>query len=146
MKAFFALMFLNAAVFQAAAGEIDQAFVNPSFGGNPNNGAVLLNEANAINKFNAPSTSTGSSSGSAATANPGGDQFSTEVNSLLISELANKLVNRALGLSSTDLPANSTLNTGVNTITIQATGTGTEVPIVNNATGARSVINIPTYY
>lgn len=36
--------------------------VNPSFGGNPNNGIVLLNSANATNKHKDPAIATGAAS------------------------------------------------------------------------------------
>ncbi len=128
----------------ACAGEIVQSFVNPSFGGNPNNGPVLLSEANAINKFKAPSnvvSSTSSSSSSSTAAS----QFATTVDNLVQSAIANRLVTQALGpTSSTPLPTNS-IDTGVNTITINSIAAGTQVTIVNDLTGSRSIITVPTY-
>ena len=50
-----------------------------------------------------------------------------------------------LGTSnSTPLPAN-TIDTGVNTITITSIATGTQVTIVNDLTGARSIVTVPIY-
>ena len=153
------LLAISTFTLTANAGEIVQAFINQSFGGNPNNGPVLMNEANAINKYKAPvvTSSNNSSSSSSSSANgssgngsssTGGSsvsQFSATVDNLVQSAIANRLVTQALGTSnSTPLPAN-TIDTGVNTITITSIATGTQVTIVNDLTGARSIVTVPIY-
>jgi len=50
-----AALCLFAGVTNTFATELVYVPVNPSFGGNPNNGIVLLNSANAINKHKDPS-------------------------------------------------------------------------------------------
>jgi curli production assembly/transport component CsgF len=47
--------------FNSIATELVYVPVNPSFGGNPNNGIVLLNSANAINKHKDPAASSAGS-------------------------------------------------------------------------------------
>ena len=130
------------------AGELVQGFINPDFGGNPNYGGVLLSEASAQNGFTAPKTTstTASTSASSAASTPtSGQLFAQQLNQLVLSALANKLVSQAFGVGSTTLPSNSTINTGVNTVTIQAVGNGTQVTIMDNATGGQTVLNIPNY-
>ena len=85
--------------YLANAGEIVQGFITPSFGGNPNNGPVLLNEANAINKYKAPSntTSSSSSSSSSSDGSTSVSQFATTVDNLVQSAIASRLVTQALG-------------------------------------------------
>ncbi|KQQ87023.1 curli assembly protein CsgF [Massilia sp. Leaf139] len=54
LKAAVAALCLSAFGAGAGATELVYVPVNPSFGGNPNNGIVLLNAANAINKHKDP--------------------------------------------------------------------------------------------
>ena len=140
------LLGISTLSFNAFGGEIVQGFITPSFGGNPNNGAVLLNEANAINKYKAPSNTSSSSSNSSSSGNGAtASQFATTVDNLVQSAIANRLVTQALGpTSNTPLPTNS-IDTGVNTITITSIASGTQVSIVNNLTGAKSIITVPLY-
>ncbi len=132
----------------ANAGEIVQGFVNPSFGGNPNNGPVLLNEANAINKFKAPVVSSSSiSSSSSSTTTGAPSQFAITVDNLVQSAIASRLVTQALGPSSSTPLTTNSIDTGVNTITITSlpNNVGTQVTIVNDLTGAKSIITVPMY-
>jgi curli production assembly/transport component CsgF len=133
----------------ANAGEIVQGFVNPSFGGNPNNGPVLLNEANAINKFKAPvvSSSSSISSSSSSTTTGAPSQFAITVDNLVQSAIASRLVTQALGPSSSTPLTTNSIDTGVNTITITSlpNNVGTQVTIVNDLTGAKSIITVPMY-
>ncbi len=141
------LIFLGMSTLSSAAfgGEIVQGFVNPSFGGNPNNGAVLLNEANAINKYKAPASSSSSSSSSSSGSTTSASQFAATVDNLVQSAIANRLVTQALGSSNTTPLPTNTIDTGVNTITITSIATGTQVTIVNDLTGAKSIITVPLY-
>ena len=140
------LLGISTLSFTAIGGEIVQGFVNPSFGGNPNNGAVLLNEANAINKYKAPTSSSSSSSSSSGSSSATSvSQFAATVDNLVQSAIANRLVTIALGSSNiAPLPTNS-IDTGVNTITITSIASGTQVTIVNDLTGAKSIITVPLY-
>lgn len=53
-----AALCLSAFYLNAMATELVYVPMNPSFGGNPNNGIVLLNSANAINKHKDPAATT----------------------------------------------------------------------------------------
>ena len=142
------LIFAVGMVANVHAGELVAGFINPDFGGNPNNGGVLLSEASAQNGFTAPKTTTTtatSASSSASTTPTSGQLFAQQLNQLVLNALANKLVSQAFGTGTTTLPSNSTINTGINTVTIQAVGNGTQVTIVDNATGGQTVLNIPNY-
>lgn len=63
------------------AGNMVFQFVNPNFGGNPNNGSFLLNEAQAQNSYKAPSGSDGYTAPSAL------DNFTSAIQSQLLSGL-----------------------------------------------------------
>jgi curli production assembly/transport component CsgF len=76
----------------AAAGTLIYTPINPSFGGNPQNGPVLLNEAQAQNHFTAPSTS---SPGSAPLTQ--GQIFAQELTSQLFSSLSNQITTAIFG-------------------------------------------------
>lgn len=65
------------------AGNLTFQFINPNFGGNPNNGAFLLSEANAQNSYKDPNAyDWGAVSGSSAL-----DNFSSAVQSQLLGSL-----------------------------------------------------------
>jgi hypothetical protein len=48
-------------------------------------------------------------------------------------------------LTTENLTGNSSIDTGINTISVDTTASGTSVTIVDNATGGRSVISIPNF-
>jgi curli production assembly/transport component CsgF len=126
----------------AQGGELVHSFVNPDFGGNPLNGNYLLSNATAQNNHKPhPTTTAPSSTTSKKTTTA--QRFQEMVDNLVISSLANRIVNKAFGTST--LPAMSSVDTGLNTISVQSTASGTTVTIVDNKTGGRSVINIPNY-
>ena len=127
------------------AAEMVQGFDNPSFGGNPNNAGALLQQAQLQNTHKAKSTV--SSTVTTPTVKPltTAERFQQTVDSLVISSLATRIVDNAFGEKG--LPQDgSTLNTGLNTISVgtDASG-GTTVTIVDNKTGGRSVITIPSF-
>lgn len=65
------------------AGNLTFQFINPNFGGNPNNGAFLLSEANAQNSYKDPNAyDWGAVSGTSAL-----DNFSSAVQSQLLGSL-----------------------------------------------------------
>jgi curli production assembly/transport component CsgF len=129
------------------AAELTHTFVNPDFGGSPLNGSYLLSNASAQNNHTAkPKTTPTTASTNAATAvakQTDAERFQQLVNNLVLSTLAGRVVEQSLGESG--VPESGTINTGVNTITIQAVEGGTQVTIVDNNTGGKSVITIPTY-
>lgn len=135
-------------VAPAQGAELTHSFVNPSFGGNPLNGNYLLSNASSQNSHKAHPKTTTSGGSSSTTKNTNNqtttaERFQQMVDNLVISNLANRIVNKAFGTSS--LPENSAIDTGLNSISVQATATGTVVTIVDNKTGGRSVITIPNY-
>lgn len=139
-----------AAALPAQAGELTQNFVNPDFGGNPNNGGYLLSNASAQNNYSAPVKSSttpapGSAAAAAASKPDTAQQFAAQVDRLVLSALANRLVNQAFGTSTETLPPNSSIDTGINTISVEVTDSGTNVTIKDNATGGQSVISIPNF-
>ncbi len=137
------------AVTSTQSAELVQGFVNPGFGGSPLNSTYLFGVANAVNSHTAPKTApTTASTSSASTSSvtpTDGDLFVKQLNSLVLSALANRLVGKAFGTSATDLPKDSTIDTGVNTITVQSVDNGTNVTIVDNKTGSKTMINVPNY-
>ncbi len=131
-------------VGSAHSAEMMQSFDNPSFGGNPNNAGALLQQAQLQNTHTAKSTT---SAITTPTVKPltTAERFQQTVDSLVISSLANRIVDNAFGEKG--LPQDgSAINTGLNTISVgtDASG-GTTVTIVDNKTGGRSVITIPSF-
>ncbi|SFP52499.1 curli production assembly/transport component CsgF [Nitrosomonas cryotolerans] len=128
----------------AQASELVQGFVNPSFGGNPINGGYLLSNANAQNDHTAPTKKTPPPT----TASPGSEKpdsarlFAEQVNRLVMSALASRLVSKAFGSDAAD---NTAIDTGINTISVETALNATTVTIVDNVTGGRSVISIPNF-
>lgn len=74
----------------ATAGTLIYTPINPSFGGNPQNGPVLLDQAQAQNHFTAPSAP-----GSAPLTQ--GQIFAQELTSQLYSSLANQITQKIFG-------------------------------------------------
>ena len=133
-------------ILPVTAAEIVQGFDNPSFGGNPNNFSALMQQAQLQNTHKAKSTVV-TPTVTTPTVKPltTAERFQQTVDSLVISSLANRIVDNAFG--DKGLPQDgSTLNTGLNTISVgtDASG-GTTVTIVDNKTGGRSVITIPSF-
>ena len=143
----------------ACAAEMVHGYTNPDFGGSPLNGSYLLSNASAQNTYTAPTkptlptttsatSSSSSSASSSSTALTSGQLFTQELNQLIINGLANNLVNKALGgtSSSTATPGIKTFNTGLNQVTIDTTsGSATSVTITDNATGGKTVVDIPNF-
>lgn len=91
------------------------------------------------------SSSISSSSSSTTTGAP--SQFAITVDNLVQSAIASRLVTQALGPSSSTPLTTNSIDTGVNTITITSlpNNVGTQVTIVNDLTGAKSIITVPMY-
>ena len=127
------------------AAEIVQGFDNPSFGGNPNNASALLQQAQLQNTHKAKTVVTPTVTTPTVKPLTTAERFQQTVDSLVISSLASRIVDNAFG--ETGLPKDgSNINTGLNTISVgtDASG-GTTVTIVDNKTGGRSVITIPSF-
>jgi curli production assembly/transport component CsgF len=103
--------------------------VNPNFGGNPNNGVNLLNEANAQNKYKDPATTDLTSSQSTL------DQFNTQLQQAILSRVASSISSSIVGTDGTLHPG--TINTGNFSISItQVTGNNLQVTTTDKTTGA----------
>jgi len=72
----------------AHAGNMTFQFVNPNFGGNPNNGAFLLSEANAQNSYKDPDAYDWNSASSSANSL---DNFTSAIQSQLLGSLMGNL-------------------------------------------------------
>jgi curli production assembly/transport component CsgF len=95
---FCSLLLLFLLTGAAAAGTLTYTPINPSFGGNPQNGPVLLNEAQAQNRFTAPNNS--SSSSASSTPLTQGQIFAQELTSQLYSSLSNQITQAIFGANS----------------------------------------------
>jgi curli production assembly/transport component CsgF len=80
-----------------AAGTLVYTPTNPSFGGNPQNGPVLLNEAQAQNRFTQPNNASSSSTSAPLTQ---GQIFAQELTSQLYSSLSNQITQAIFGENS----------------------------------------------
>jgi curli production assembly/transport component CsgF len=142
------ILALSAVMLPIARGaELTHSFVNPDFGGSPFNYSNLMSGATAQNKFKAPTTTGSAASAAAASkAKTSADLFAEQFNALLLNRLANRLVDQAVGgTSGSTTPQDTVFNTGVNTIMLEggAGSTSTRVTIIDNATGNRTVLDVP---
>jgi curli production assembly/transport component CsgF len=119
---------LVALVSSAQAGTIVYTPTNPTFGGNPLNGAYLFNNAQAQNQHQpaAPSTGTGAS----AALTPG-QIFAQQLTSQLYSSLANKITTSIFGENATP---NGTFSFEGTTITYQRVGSNINISINDGQT------------
>ncbi|QSX35566.1 curli production assembly protein CsgF [Shewanella avicenniae] len=119
----FLMMFFSSFL---SATELVYTPTNPTFGGNPLNGAFLLNKAQSQNDFSESSTELSFE-----------DQFKAALDRNIISNLASRI-------ASGDLTEGS-YNTGEYQIDVTGTGaTGVVVTITNIATGEITVITMPS--
>lgn len=107
--------------------------VNPSFGGNPLNGNVLLNNANAQNRHKDPDAT-----GSSATRTPSAlDTFNQRLQSLILSRIANSVTGNLFDENG-NLQAGS-VETDAFSISIVDQGNGIlQITTTDKATGASS--------
>lgn len=108
------------------AGNMVFQFVNPNFGGNPNNGAFLLNEAQAQNSYKAPGGSDGFTQTSAL------DNFTSAIQSQLLSGL--------LGNVATGKPGRLVTNDFI--VDIQNTNGQLTLNVTDRSTGKTSTIQV----
>jgi len=122
------------------ATEIIYTPINPSFGGNPLNGPVLLNSANAQNHFTAPSSS-GSYGG--YTTPSALDNFNQRLQSMILDRIATSVTGSIFD-------ANGKLKAGVVdttafSIAIEDIGNGVlKITTTDKATGASTTFEIST--
>ncbi|KQR81649.1 curli assembly protein CsgF [Burkholderia sp. Leaf177] len=103
--------------------------VNPTFGGNPLNGAVLMDQANAQNKHTDPSLSDSLTQQSTL------DQFNSQLQQAILSRVATSVTSSIVGNDGTLKPG--TINTGNFSIAIsQVSGGNLQVTTTDKTTGA----------
>lgn len=119
----------------ASAQDLVYTPVNPSFGGNPFNSSHLLGVAGAINDYKDPSarSTTGSSQS---------DLFARQLQSRLLSALSSQITNAIFGENPQESGA---VNFGGQQISWVRTLESVTVTIVDDATGAETVIEVPTF-
>ncbi len=96
--------------------------MNPSFGGNPNNAAGLLAQANAQNKYKAPEKS-------------GLESFNDNLQRAILSRLQSQALNNLFGKNNNLVPGN--YDTGAYTITVTDLGNGiVRIDTTDKSTGS----------
>ena len=128
----FALFSLSAT--GAAAQDLRYTPINPAFGGNTFNGATLLNEANAQNKFKDPDAL------AAAKDQSTGQQFVRQLESQLYSGLATQVSAAIFGKNASP---SGTIKFGDQTVTYNRGLDTVTLTIVDATTGTTTVIQIP---
>ncbi|MEW5560134.1 curli production assembly/transport protein CsgF [Enterobacter asburiae] len=109
------------------AGNMVFQFVNPNFGGNPNNGAFLLNEAQAQNSYKAP----------------GGDDYGYSAPSALdnfTSAIQSQLLSGLLGNVATGKPGRLVTNDFI--VDIQNSNGLLTLNVTDRSTGKTSTIQV----
>jgi curli production assembly/transport component CsgF len=120
-----------------AAGAQDLVYqpINPSFGGNPFNSAHLLGVAGAINDYKDPNAK-------ASTGTSQSDLFARQLQSRLLSALSSQITAAIFG----DNPQETgNVNFGGQQISWVRSLEAVTVTIVDEATGAETVIEVPTF-
>ena len=146
------LVLLAAAPRFAGSAEIVYQFLNPTFGGNPLNGAVLLNEANAQNFFTPPKTSSAATGtagagaatpGSAASVQAALNNFKINLESTVLNKLAQTLTNQIFPANGGS-PQTGSYTVGDYVIDISTASGGVNVTISDIVAGASTSVYIPT--
>ena len=116
----------------AAATEINYRPVNPSFGGDPANGPVLLNSANAQNKKTDPTATIGSSGASSAQTPL--QQFNDTLQRSILSRIASSVSGGLFNASGALIPG--TVDTANFRITVTDVGGGVlQITTVDKSNG-----------
>jgi curli production assembly/transport component CsgF len=103
--------------------------INPTFGGNPANGSVLMDQATAQNKHQDPNLS--SLTGSQSTL----DQFNSQLQQAILSRVASSVTSSIVGADGSLKPG--TINTGNFSINItQVSGGNLQVTTTDKTTGS----------
>jgi curli production assembly/transport component CsgF len=104
--------------------------VNPTFGGNPDNGAFLLSTANAVNKHGAPATD---ELGGTAAQTPL-QQFNSELEQAVLSRIASSATSSIIGANGQLQPG--TITTGQFSVTVTNLNNGSlQVTTTDTTTG-----------
>ncbi len=104
--------------------------VNPTFGGNPENGPYLLSTANAVNTHTAPTSSADSG---ISTQTPL-QEFNSELQSAILSQIASAATSAIVGPNGTLQPG--TISTGQFSVSVTNLGNGSlQVTTTDTATG-----------
>jgi len=112
---------------------------NPAFGGDTSNYQWLLSSAQAQDTFEDPATRDNDRFGFGQ--DPLND-FSESLNRQILSRLSREVIDRQFGEESLE---SGTYNLGDYQIDISNSGSGLVVTIVDNVTGATSVIEVPFF-
>ena len=128
-RACIGVIVLMALSLQAAgASELVYVPINPSFGGNPNNGPLLMNIATAQNSNHAP------------TANPL-TTFSNNLQNAILSHAQSAIITSIFGANGT--PLNATYTAGIYTIhVVTSTAGDVTVTTTDTTTGAVATFTI----
>jgi curli production assembly/transport component CsgF len=120
----------------ALATEIVHTPVNPSFGGNPLNGPVLLNSANAQNHYTASAGSLGYTAPTAL------DTFNQRLQSMILDRIANSITGNLFD-STTGKLIPGTVETSAFTISIvQLPNNLLQITTTDKATGATTTFQV----
>lgn len=131
-----ASLFLWMSPVPASATELVYTPVNPSFGGNPLNGPVLLQSAQSQDQFKEKTSTTGAGSNAFTS-------FEDSLNRQILSRLSQRIVDSAFGGGS-DLQPGEYLVGGYS-ISVTNELDYIKVTIVDPSTGKTSVIQVPYY-
>jgi curli production assembly/transport component CsgF len=105
--------------------------INPSFGGNPNNGPVLMNEATAQNSYKAPSTALSPL-----------QTFQNNLQQAILNNLSTQIKNAMFGTNGNSINP-GTYDAGNYTITVTDSGNGTlSIVTKDNTTGATAQFDL----
>lgn len=110
------------------------SFINPAFGGNPNNASWLLQSAQAQSDYQQKNNN-------ASTTATTLDDFATNLNNQILYSLANAIVQKQFGTNSN--LKNGEYNVGQFRITIGSGSSGLTVTIFDNSTGNQTQVLIP---
>lgn len=121
----------------ASASELVFQFTNPSFGGNPFNSAHLLGTANAQNDYTDPNVrrTAGATAGLSQ-----GDLFARQLESRLLSGLANQVVDAIFGPNPRE---SGTIRFGDQTINFARGLESISLTIFDERTGQSTQIEVP---
>jgi curli production assembly/transport component CsgF len=122
---------LLALVAPAAASELVYQPVNPAFGGDPFNGSVLLNEANAQNLYQDRSRGSG--------INPI-QNFQRTIQSAILSRIASQLADEILGENAQD---QGVFHIDSTTVSFFREGEVVHITITDGITGGTTQIDVP---
>lgn len=132
-----AVLLAGAIEISAQATDLVYTPVNPSFGGNPLNGSVLLNAAQAQNKTKDPEAPKATTTGQQTSL----QQFNDILERSVLSRLASAATSSVIGPNGQLIPG--TVNTGNFSIQISDLGGGIlQVTTTDKATGATTSFQV----